>query len=50
MRPCRATPLGQAVHGTGLAVPGSAPGDDDVEFAFGLDLTLDGLERVRAGG
>jgi len=23
--------------------------DDDVEFAFGLDLTLDGLERVRAG-
>ena len=22
--------------------------DDDVEFAFGLDLTLDGLERVRA--
>jgi AcrR family transcriptional regulator len=26
------------------------PCDDDVEFAFGLDLTLDGLERVRAGG
>jgi hypothetical protein len=25
------------------------PCDDDVEFAFGLDLTLDGLERVRAG-
>ena len=24
------------------------PCDDDVEFAFGLDLTLDGLERVRA--
>jgi AcrR family transcriptional regulator len=24
--------------------------DDDVEFAFGLDLMLDGLERVRAGG
>jgi AcrR family transcriptional regulator len=23
--------------------------DDDVEFAFGLDLILDGLERVRAG-
>jgi AcrR family transcriptional regulator len=23
------------------------PCDDDVEFAFGLDLTLDGLERVR---
>jgi hypothetical protein len=23
--------------------------DDDVEFAFGLDLMLDGLERVRAG-
>ena len=22
--------------------------DDDVEFAFGLDLILDGLERVRA--
>jgi len=26
------------------------PCDDDVEFAFGLDLTLDGLERVCAGG
>ncbi len=26
------------------------PCDDDVEFAFGLDLTLDGLERARAGG
>ena len=26
------------------------PCDDDVEFAFGLDLTLDGLERIRAGG
>jgi AcrR family transcriptional regulator len=25
------------------------PCDDDVEFAFGLDLTLDGLERVRTG-
>ena len=25
------------------------PCDDDVEFAFGLDLTLDGLERVRRG-
>jgi AcrR family transcriptional regulator len=25
------------------------PCDDDVEFAFGLDLTLDGLEHVRAG-
>jgi AcrR family transcriptional regulator len=25
------------------------PCDDDVEFAFGLDLTLDGLERVRGG-
>jgi AcrR family transcriptional regulator len=24
--------------------------DDDVEFAFGLDLILDGLERLRAGG
>ena len=24
--------------------------DDDVEFAFGLDLTLDGLERQRATG
>ena len=24
------------------------PCDDDVEFAFGLDLALDGLERVRA--
>jgi hypothetical protein len=23
--------------------------DDDVEFAFGLDLILDGLERLRAG-
>ena len=23
--------------------------DDDVEFAFGLDLILDGLERTRAG-
>ena len=23
--------------------------DDDVEFAFGLDLVLDGLERLRAG-
>jgi AcrR family transcriptional regulator len=23
--------------------------DDDVEFAFGLDLLLDGLERLRAG-
>ena len=22
--------------------------DDDVEFAFGLDLILDGLERMRA--
>jgi AcrR family transcriptional regulator len=26
------------------------PCDDDVEFAFGLDLTLDGLERVLADG
>jgi AcrR family transcriptional regulator len=25
------------------------PCDDDVEFAFGLDLILDGLERLRAG-
>jgi hypothetical protein len=24
--------------------------DDDVEFAFGLDLILDGLERLRATG
>jgi AcrR family transcriptional regulator len=24
--------------------------DDDVEFAFGLDLILDGLERLRAAG
>jgi AcrR family transcriptional regulator len=24
--------------------------DDDVEFAFGLDLILDGLERLSAGG
>ena len=24
--------------------------DDDVEFAFGLDLILDGLERLRSGG
>jgi len=24
--------------------------DDEVEFAFGLDLILDGLERLRAGG
>jgi AcrR family transcriptional regulator len=24
--------------------------DDDVEFAFGLDLILDGLERLHAGG
>ncbi len=24
--------------------------DDDFEFAFGLDLILDGLERLRAGG
>ncbi len=24
--------------------------DDDVEFAFGLDLILDGLERHRDGG
>jgi hypothetical protein len=29
--------------------PGGALGrcDDDVEFAFGLDLILDGLERLR---
>jgi len=24
--------------------------DDDVEFVFGLDLMLDGLERLRAAG
>ena len=24
--------------------------DDDVEFAFGLDLILDGLERQRVAG
>jgi hypothetical protein len=28
---------------------GLGPCDDDVEFAFGLDLILGGLERVRAG-
>jgi AcrR family transcriptional regulator len=40
-------------HVTELAMAAShegvlGPCDDDVEFAFGLDLTLDGLERVRA--
>ena len=38
-----------------LAVAASHEGglggcDDDVEFAFGLDLVLDGFERLRAAG
>ena len=41
-------------HVAELAVAASHDGtlggcDDDVEFAFGLDLVLDGLERLRAG-
>jgi AcrR family transcriptional regulator len=40
-------------HLTGLALAASHEGglgrcDDDVEFYFGLDLILDGLERLRA--
>jgi hypothetical protein len=41
----RVTELAMAASHDGVL----GPCDDDVEFAFGLDLTLDGLERVRAG-
>ena len=37
--------LAQAASHEGIL----GPCDDDVEFAFGLDLILDGLERLRAG-
>jgi AcrR family transcriptional regulator len=40
----RVTELAMAASHEGVL----GPCDDDVEFAFGLDLTLDGLERVRA--
>lgn len=41
----RVTELALAARHEGVL----GPCDDDVEFAFGLDLTLDGLERIRAG-
>ena len=40
----RVTELAQSVSHEGVL----GPCDDDVEFAFGLDLILDGLERLRA--
>lgn len=47
--------LGRYPHVTELAQSARHDGvlgrcDDDVEFAFGLDLILDGLERLRATG
>jgi AcrR family transcriptional regulator len=42
----RISELAQSVSHEGVL----GPCDDDVEFAFGLDLVLDGLERQRASG
>jgi AcrR family transcriptional regulator len=41
----RIAELAQSVSHDGVL----GPCDDDVEFAFGLDLILDGLDRIRTG-